>query len=146
MASYGLTATSAPPTATSDSLGSSDSGSSDSGSSGSGSSGSGATHTVIVAPTQGVLRYIPFALNASVGDTIEFIWGANEHTVTKSSELTPSSLSFHNSTSSQSTLSQCTPLCSTHSRRQHQHCLMPPAIECHHSPIPFPSTVTPPAY
>jgi plastocyanin len=85
MASYGgLTATSAPPTATSDSSGSSDSGSSDSG-----SSGSGATHTVIVAPTQGVLRYVPFALNASVGDTIEFIWGANEHTVTKSSELTP---------------------------------------------------------
>src|ERR1700678_2145284 len=109
MASYGLTATSAPPTATSDS-----SGSSDSGSSGSGSSGSGATHTVIVAPTQGVLRYIPFALKASVGDTIEFIWGANEHTVTKSSELTHSSLSFHNSTSSQS-ISQCTPLRSTHS-------------------------------
>src|ERR1700678_4543064 len=136
MASYGLTATSAPPTATSDSLGSSDSG----------SSGSGATHTVIVAPTQGVLCYIPFALNTSVGDTIEFIWGANEHTVTKSSELTPSSLSFHNSTSSQSTLSQRTPLRSTHSRRQHQHCLMPPAIECRCSPIPFPSTVSPPAY
>ncbi|KAF9480126.1 hypothetical protein BDN70DRAFT_805805 [Pholiota conissans] len=55
----------------------------------SGSSGSGATHTVIVAPTQGVLRYVPFALNASVGDTIQFMWGANNHTVTKSSELTP---------------------------------------------------------
>jgi hypothetical protein len=53
------------------------------------SSGSGATHTVIVAPTQGVLRYVPFALNASVGDTIQFMWGANNHTVTKSSELTP---------------------------------------------------------
>jgi len=52
------------------------------------SSGSGQTHTVIVAPTQGVLRYVPFALNASVGDTVKFIWGANEHTVTKSSELT----------------------------------------------------------
>jgi plastocyanin len=54
-----------------------------------GSSGSGATITVIVAPTQGVLRYIPFAVNASVGDTIKFMWGANNHTVTKSSELTP---------------------------------------------------------
>lgn len=51
--------------------------------------GTGATHTVIVAPTQGVLRYIPFAVNASVGDTIKFMWGANNHTVTKSSELSP---------------------------------------------------------
>jgi hypothetical protein len=56
-------------------------------SSSSGSSGSGKTHTVIVAPTQGVLRYVPFAVNASVGDTVKFIWGANNHTVTKSSEL-----------------------------------------------------------
>jgi len=54
-----------------------------------GNSGSGATLTVIVAPTQGVLRYIPFAVNASVGDTIKFMWGANNHTVTKSSQLTP---------------------------------------------------------
>jgi plastocyanin len=53
----------------------------------SGSSGSGMTHTVIVAPSQGVLRYVPFTLNASVGDTVKFIWGANNHTVTKSSEL-----------------------------------------------------------
>ncbi|OSD01591.1 hypothetical protein PYCCODRAFT_1412280 [Trametes coccinea BRFM310] len=53
-------------------------------SSGSGS-GSGTTHTVIVAPTQGVLRYVPFAVNASVGDTVMFMWGANNHTVTKSS-------------------------------------------------------------
>lgn len=52
-----------------------------------GSSGKGATHTVWVAPTQGVLRYVPFAVNASVGDTVKFIWGANNHTVTKSSEL-----------------------------------------------------------
>jgi hypothetical protein len=51
------------------------------------SSGSGATHTVWVAPTQGVLRYVPFALNASVGDTVKFVWGANNHTVTKSSAL-----------------------------------------------------------
>lgn len=54
-----------------------------------GSSGSGATHTVIVAPSQGVLRYVPFAVNASVGDTVMFMWGANNHTVTKSSQLTP---------------------------------------------------------
>ena len=55
----------------------------------SGSKGTGATHTVIVAPTQGVLRYVPFALNASVGDTIVFRWNANNHTVTKSSALLP---------------------------------------------------------
>lgn len=54
-----------------------------------GSSGTGATHTVIVAPTQGVLRYIPFAVNASIGDTVKFMWGANNHTVTKSSSLLP---------------------------------------------------------
>jgi len=54
-----------------------------------GNQGSGATHTVIVAPTQGVLRYVPFAVNASVGDTIKFMWGANNHTVTKSSSLLP---------------------------------------------------------
>jgi plastocyanin len=54
-----------------------------------GSTGTGATHTVIVAPSQGVFRMVPFATNASVGDTIEFHWGANEHTVTKSSALLP---------------------------------------------------------
>lgn len=54
-----------------------------------GSTGTGATHTVVVAPTQGVLRYIPFAINATVGDTIKFMWGANNHTVTKSSALLP---------------------------------------------------------
>jgi plastocyanin len=47
------------------------------------------THVVYVAPTQGVLRYVPFAVNASVGDTVKFIWGANNHTVTKGSQLTP---------------------------------------------------------
>ena len=36
---------------------------------------------------QGVLRFVPFATNASVGDTIKFVWGANVHTVTKSSQL-----------------------------------------------------------
>ncbi|KAH9066405.1 hypothetical protein EDB87DRAFT_1554455 [Lactarius vividus] len=56
-------------------------------SSGSSGSGNGVTHTVIVAPTQGVLRYVPFALNASVGDTVMFKWGANNHTVTKSSQV-----------------------------------------------------------
>jgi len=54
-----------------------------------GSVGTGATHTVIVAPTQGVLRYIPFTVNAAVGDTVMFMWGANNHTVTKGSALTP---------------------------------------------------------
>ncbi|KAJ6630760.1 hypothetical protein B0H10DRAFT_1773941 [Mycena sp. CBHHK59/15] len=54
-----------------------------------GSKGTGATHTVIVAPTKGVFRMMPFATNASVGDTIEFHWGADEHTVTKSSQLLP---------------------------------------------------------
>jgi len=54
-----------------------------------GSYGTGSTHTVIVAPTKGVFRFVPFATNASVGDTIEFHWGADEHTVTKSSALTP---------------------------------------------------------
>ncbi|KAI0362008.1 hypothetical protein OH77DRAFT_1416210 [Trametes cingulata] len=57
------------------------------GDSSSGGSGSGTTHTVMVAPTQGVLRYVPFAINASVGDTVMFMWGANNHTVTKSSQL-----------------------------------------------------------
>ncbi|KAG1756827.1 uncharacterized protein EDB91DRAFT_1041008 [Suillus paluster] len=47
----------------------------------------GMTHTVIVAPTQGILRYVPFAINASVGDTVTFVWNANNHTVTKSSQL-----------------------------------------------------------
>lgn len=54
-----------------------------------GSVGTGATHTVIVAPTQGVLRYIPFTVNASVGDTVKFMWGANNHTVTRGTALTP---------------------------------------------------------
>lgn len=55
----------------------------------SGSAGTGATKTVIVAPSQGVLRYVPFAVNASVGDTIKFVWKAGPHTVTKSSSLQP---------------------------------------------------------
>ncbi|PSR74935.1 hypothetical protein PHLCEN_2v9469 [Hermanssonia centrifuga] len=51
------------------------------------SSGSGVTHTVIVAPSQGVLRYVPFFVNANPGDTVHFVWHANNHTVTKSSQL-----------------------------------------------------------
>ncbi|KIM58699.1 hypothetical protein SCLCIDRAFT_1218389 [Scleroderma citrinum Foug A] len=50
-------------------------------------SAAGMTHTVIVAPTQGILRYVPFVLNATVGDTVNFVWNANNHTVTKSSQL-----------------------------------------------------------
>lgn len=53
------------------------------------STASGATHTVIVAPSQGVLRYVPMAVKAEVGDTIKFVWGANNHTVTKGSQLEP---------------------------------------------------------
>ncbi|KAL7414617.1 hypothetical protein BDY24DRAFT_385852 [Mrakia frigida] len=43
------------------------------------------THTVIVAPTQGVLKFVPFAVDAAVGDEIVYKWGANVHTVTKGS-------------------------------------------------------------
>lgn len=44
------------------------------------------TRTVIVA-SQGVLRYVPFDLDDSVGGTVRFVWGAGPHTVTKSSAL-----------------------------------------------------------
>lgn len=54
-----------------------------------GSSGTGATITVVVAPAQGVLRYVPPFVDAQVGDTVMFKWGANNHTVTKGSQLTP---------------------------------------------------------
>jgi plastocyanin len=64
-----------------------DSGSSNTDTGYSGSTGTGATHTVIVAPSQGVLRYVPFYTTANVGDTVQFVWHANEHTVTKSSQL-----------------------------------------------------------
>lgn len=50
-------------------------------------SGTGVVHTVVVAPTQGVLRFVPPLINASVGDTVHFEWHANNHTVTKSSQL-----------------------------------------------------------
>ncbi|KAF8319360.1 hypothetical protein DL93DRAFT_2074983 [Clavulina sp. PMI_390] len=51
--------------------------------------GSGTTHTVIVAPAPGVLRFYPFAVNASAGDIVHFQWNAGPHTVTQSSITTP---------------------------------------------------------
>ncbi|KZT59813.1 hypothetical protein CALCODRAFT_408225, partial [Calocera cornea HHB12733] len=44
----------------------------------------------------GVLRYIPYAINASVGDTISWQWHAGPHTVTKSSEATPCNKTLDN--------------------------------------------------
>lgn len=45
-------------------------------------------HTVIVSPRDGVLRFMPFALNATVGDTVRFVWpGTVPHSVTMGSEL-----------------------------------------------------------
>jgi len=61
-----------------------------------GSTGTGATVTVLVGPTAGAYRFMPFAVNASVGDTIEFHWGASNHTVTKSSALLPCNKSAEN--------------------------------------------------
>jgi len=50
--------------------------------------GTGAVHTVLVAPTGAGLRYVPFALNASVGDTVRYVWTTpNNHTATLSSAL-----------------------------------------------------------
>jgi len=53
-----------------------------------GSEAGSKTHTIIVAPTQGVLRFgtspssrhtelikVPFAVKAEQGDTLEYIWG-----------------------------------------------------------------------
>lgn len=51
--------------------------------------GGGSIISIIVAPHLGILRYLPFATNASVGDTIQYTWGAGPHTVTRSSFLTP---------------------------------------------------------
>ncbi|WVQ76565.1 hypothetical protein IAR50_006236 [Cryptococcus sp. DSM 104548] len=47
-------------------------------------SATGTTHTVIVAPTMGVLRFVPFAVTAAQGDQILFKWGAGPHTATLS--------------------------------------------------------------
>lgn len=54
-----------------------------------GNGGSGSTIEVIVAPAQGILRFVPFAVNASVGDTIHFVWNGSPHTVTRSSTILP---------------------------------------------------------
>ena len=52
--------------------------------------GTGVVHTVMVAPMQGVLRYWPFSVNATVGDTIRYIWTTPaNHTATLSSALAP---------------------------------------------------------
>ncbi|KAI0093621.1 hypothetical protein BDY19DRAFT_989179 [Irpex rosettiformis] len=52
-------------------------------------SSSSKTHTIIVAPTQGVKRFIPPMMSVPPGDTVNFVWRANNHTVTKSSQLLP---------------------------------------------------------
>lgn len=50
--------------------------------------GNGVIHTVMVAPMEGVLRYWPFAVNATVGDTIRYVWSTPlNHTATLSSAL-----------------------------------------------------------
>jgi plastocyanin len=50
--------------------------------------GSGAIHTVLVAPDGAGLRYMPFAINASIGDTVRYVWTTPaNHTVTLSSAL-----------------------------------------------------------
>ncbi|KAI0695912.1 hypothetical protein BC835DRAFT_1406086 [Cytidiella melzeri] len=54
-----------------------------------GSQNSTNNHTVIVAPMQGVLRFVPPIVSAQPGDTIHYVWMANNHTVTKSSQLLP---------------------------------------------------------
>jgi plastocyanin len=50
--------------------------------------GTGAVHTILVAPTGAGLRYMPFAVNATVGDTIRYVWTTPaNHTATLSSAL-----------------------------------------------------------
>ena len=52
--------------------------------------GTGAVHTIMVAPMEGVLRYWPFSVNASIGDTIRYVWSTPaNHTATLSSALAP---------------------------------------------------------
>ena len=45
---------------------------------------------------QGVLRFVPPFVNASVGDNVHFVWMANNHTVTKSSAILPCNKSDDN--------------------------------------------------
>jgi len=48
----------------------------------------GKVHTVLVAPTSGVFRYVPPFLDVPVGETVKFVWnGPNNHTVSKGSQL-----------------------------------------------------------
>lgn len=56
---------------------------------GSKGSSSGKMWTITVAPIKGVLRFVPFAVNASVGDTVRFKWANGPHSVTSSSILEP---------------------------------------------------------
>lgn len=44
---------------------------------------------VIVAPSQGVLKFVPFAITVPPGDKIEYQWGAGPHTVRSSGFLCP---------------------------------------------------------
>lgn len=48
---------------------------------------------VIVAPSQGVLKFVPFAITVPPGDKIEYQWGAGPHTVSFSGFLCPVFLS-----------------------------------------------------
>jgi plastocyanin len=53
-------------------------------------SGSGGpNYTIIVAPAQGVLRFVPSMATIPVGTTVEFVWNASNHTVSKGSSLEP---------------------------------------------------------
>ena len=47
--------------------------------------GQGDTMTVVVAPMQGVLRFVPSMIWAQPGTMINFVFGAGPHTVSKSS-------------------------------------------------------------
>ena len=52
--------------------------------------GTGAVHTILVSPMDGILRYFPFSVNASIGDTIRYVWNTPaNHTATLSSALAP---------------------------------------------------------
>lgn len=47
------------------------------------------TWKIVVAPKKGVLRFVPFSVNAKPGDILQFTWGAGPHTVTQSSGEAP---------------------------------------------------------
>lgn len=51
--------------------------------------GSGDGLSIVVAPHQGVLRYVPPFVTAQAGQEITWTWGAGPHTVTQSSQATP---------------------------------------------------------